>query len=73
LICRFNEFISFFKKAHTLHPYPYWIPTPTLIVLGEALGGAHSQNYKGPTRGRAEAAPYSENALPQGFAFPCIK
>ncbi len=42
-------------------------------MLGKALGGAHSQNYKGPTRGRAEAAPYSESALPQGFAFPCIK
>ncbi len=32
-------------------------------VLFKALGGGYSQN-KGPARGGAESAPYSENALP---------
>jgi len=36
------------------------------VLLGKALGGGHSQN-KGPLRGGAEVASYSENALPQGL------
>jgi hypothetical protein len=35
-------------------------------VLGKALGEEHSQN-KGTMQGGAEAASYSENALPLGF------
>ncbi len=35
-------------------------------VLFKALGGGYSQN-KGPVRGGAESAPYSENALPRGL------
>ncbi len=41
----------------------------SLFVLGEALGGGHSQN-KGPARGGAETTTYSENA-PPSRAFYC--
>ncbi len=61
--------LVFFLKAHKLHPYPYRIPTPTLTVLGEALGGAHSQNYKGPTAAELRRPLILRMPSPKGLLF----
>lgn len=38
------------------------------LLLGEVLGGGHSQN-RGLAQCRAKAAPYSENTFPKGFTM----